>query len=130
MVTPGTLGDWISRSGSRVRATKSVMAALQWGLATVLPVAVLGMIYGPPEFRPMFYWVFLGAVLYFGAVYTYWSFKDPDRLHTEEHREHMAQLTAYRDSTGVVLDNVANTAPPQIEQSGPPSPPRPEGSHD
>jgi hypothetical protein len=94
------------------------MSSLQWAMGMILPTSLAGTTLAPPEFRVWFFYVFVGTVIYFLVIYTYWTFFDPDRLHTEEHREHMTQLNSYRDSTGLVLEEVANTAPPQMV-SGP-----------
>jgi hypothetical protein len=108
------LGDLWERTTSKIQATRSIVSPLQWALVIILPVGLSGIIFGPADYRLVFMlFLILFPVAHFYLIYTYWGFKEPDRLHTEEHREHMTKLSTYRDSSGAVIEGTAvNVAPP------------------
>ena len=122
MDEPTGLNNVLGRIATRVRATKSVMASLQWLLPVMLPSCLVGMIWGPPDYRNLFAVVFVAAPSFYALAFIYFGITDPDRLHTEDHREVMTQLERnYIDSRGVVVaPGAANTAPPQALSVTPP----------
>jgi hypothetical protein len=113
MNEPTGLNNILGKVAERVKPTKSVMSSLQWLFPVVLPSCLVGM-YLIPEYRDKFALLFFGLPAFYGLIYSYFAFTDPDRLHTEHHREAMTQMQrSYSDSTGAVRPPTeANSAPP------------------
>ncbi len=114
------LSEIVGKTFSKVRATNNVLSPLQWMLALILSSITPLLIWGPAEYRPLFVLIFVFIIGYFMVAYTYFAFRDPDRLHSEQHREQMTQITRdYLDDRGmrVVGSSTANTAGPQISTS-------------
>lgn len=80
----------------RTIATRSVMNPPLWlcGLVTVGAIAGAALV---PDLKYYFFWVWTSVVVYCIVVNTFWSFKDPDRLQSEAHREEMSRIRMIGD---------------------------------
>ncbi len=76
--------------------TKSVLSPLLWFNATASLAFGSIVVFGPSEFKLLSFAALCVVYVYFLTAHTYFVLIDPQRLHSEGHREEIAKIDRAR----------------------------------